>query len=160
MSQFFDKSFKQAAGLGAVAGLRATMAPAIISHYLSSKNSSGLENSILKFIQSPVSPFITKALSAFEITGDKIPGMADRTITPQLMARIASGAFAGAVVSKANGDNVLKGILVGGIAAVASTYASFYIRKYASKIPYVSDPVLGIAEDFIAMRSGNALMQL
>ena len=159
MKKPFDKTIKQAAGLGLIAGLRATIAPSIAAHYLSKQPSSSLAKSKLGFIQSPVTAIVTKALSAAEMSGDKLPNVPDRTIAPSLLARIASGALAGAIVSTANKDNVVKGIVIGGIAALASTYASFYLRKSISASSYLKEPWTGVVEDVLAIGSGVLIMR-
>jgi len=159
MANHRNTVLKQLIGIGAVAGMRATFAPAVVSHYLSNHPSSALANSKLSFIESPVTAVITKVLSVLEIAGDKAPSAPNRTAMPQILGRIASGAFAGAVISMANKENVIKGILIGGTSALAATFASFYIRQYIDKIPHVKDVATGAAEDIIALTSGILVMR-
>lgn len=149
----------QTIGLGAVAGMRATLAPAVASHYLSNHPNPALSRSALRFIQMPVTALITKLLSAAEITGDKLPDTPNRTIPPQLLARVASGAFVGAVIYKANKQNMVEGMLLGGASALAATFASFYVRKYADKLPFVKDSVAGAVEDFVALGTGISIIK-
>lgn len=146
------------AGLGAVAGMRTTIAPAVLSHFLSKNPKKALRKSNLSFMQSPTAAIITKVLSAAEITADKMPGAPNRTIFAQTLPRVLSGALVGAVLFQASKQNIVNGILIGGASALASTYASFYLRKLLNKVPYLKDPVLGAAEDVLAVRSGMSLM--
>src|SRR5438128_12692064 len=106
MKKSFDKTTKQALVLGLISGLRATIAPSIAAHYLSKQPNSTLGKSKLGFFQSPVTAVITKLLSAGEFTVDKLPGTPNRIIPPQVLARVASGALAGAIISTANKDDV------------------------------------------------------
>jgi uncharacterized membrane protein len=159
MKKSVDKTTKQALVLGLVSGLRATIALSVAAHYLSKHSNSGLAKSRLGFIQSPVTSIITKVFSAAEITGDKLPGIPDRIKAAGLLPRIASGALAGAIVSTANKDNVAKGVLIGGMAALASTYASFYLRKNISSSSYLTEPWAGAVEDVLAIGSGVLLMR-
>lgn len=159
MKKSFDKTTKQALVLGLISGLRTTIAPSIAAHYLSKQPNSFLAKSRLGFIQAPVTAIITKVLSAAEITTDKLPNTPDRIVAPQVLARIVSGAFAGAIVSTANKDNVAKGVLTGAGAALASTYASFYLRKSISSSSFIKEPWTGLLEDAVAIGSGVLLMR-
>lgn len=149
----------QTIGLGAVAGMRATMAPAVASHYLSNHPNPALSRSALRFIQLPVTAIITKLLSVAELTGDKIPDGPDRIVLPQVLARVASGAFVGATIFKANRQSVLEGMLLGGVSALAATYATFYARKYADKLPFVKEPFSGVVEDAVALGTGISILK-
>jgi len=149
----------QTIGLGAVAGMRATLAPAVASHYLSNHPNPALSRSSLRFIQLPVTAVITKLLSVAEITGDKLPNGPDRIILPQLLARVASGAFVGATIFKANRQSVVNGILIGGASALAATFISFYARKYADKLPFVKDQFAGVVEDAVALGTGISIIK-
>lgn len=152
-------AIKQAIGLGAVAGLRATVAPAVTSHFLSKHPSYAVSSSKLSFIQSPVTAMITKFLSAAEISGDKLPNGPDRIVLPQIAARVASGALVGATVFTANRQSAVKGMLIGGASALAATFVSFYARKYLDKIPHVQDIFVAVAEDALAVGSGVTLIK-
>jgi uncharacterized membrane protein len=149
----------QAIGLGAVSGMRATIAPAVASHYLSMHPNPALSRTALRFVQSPVTAIVTKLLTAAEITGDKIPGGPNRIILPQLAARIVSGAFVGATIFKANRQSIVQGMLLGGASALAATFASYYLRKYIDKLPHVKDQVTGAFEDALALGSGIAILK-
>ncbi|MBD1392700.1 DUF4126 family protein [Mucilaginibacter glaciei] len=151
--------FLQTIGLGAVAGMRATMAPAVASHYLSNHPDPALSRSSLRFIQLPVTAIVTKLLSVAEIAGDKIPNGPDRIILPQLLARVASGAFVGATIFKANRKSVFEGMILGGVSALAATYASFYARKYADKLPFLKEPFSGAVEDAVALGTGISILK-
>lgn len=149
---------KLAAGLGAVAGMRTTIAPAVVSHFLSNNPKKALGKSKLSFMQSSAASIITKVLSLAEITGDKLPAAPDRIVLQQTLPRVLSGAFVGAVLFQATKGSLAKGMLIGGASAFASTYVSFYIRKYLGNIPYLKDPILGAVEDVVAVRSGMSLL--
>ena len=148
----------QIIGLGVISGMRTTFAPALLSHYLSKEDNAALSKSKLSFMQSPVAAKITKVLSAGEIVGDKLPNTPNRIVAPQVMARAASGAFAGAVICAANGNSIAKGVLTGGCTALAATYGTFYLRKFIAENTFIKEPVTGIVEDAIAISTGVLLM--
>lgn len=154
-----NNAFKQAAGLGMVAGMRASIAPSVASHYLSRHKSKGLSHSKLSFIQKPLTSAFTKLLNAAELAGDKMPGTPNRIRPSQTFARVASGALVGAIIYRANSNGMAKGIFVGAASALASTYATFYLRQYLDRVPFIKDPVMGAIEDLVAISSGASVMK-
>lgn len=150
---------KQIIGISAVAGMRATFAPAIISHYYSRQNNAAIKNSNLAFMASPVTALVTKGLAVLEVIGDKLPSTPNRIAFPQILGRIGSGAFAGAVLCKAQNKSIFKGILLGGASALASSFAAFYLRGYIDTLPHVKDIETGAAEDVAALVTGVMLMR-
>jgi uncharacterized membrane protein len=153
------KIIAKAIGLGAVAGMRATVAPAAISYFLSKHPSRALGRSKLSFLQSPVTAIVTRVLSGAEILGDKNPKGPNRIVFPQVAARVASGALAGAGLFRANKAGIAKGLVLGGASALAVTFASFYLRKYVDKKLHAKDSIVGIVEDLISIGSGWAIMK-
>lgn len=149
----------RAIGLGAVAGMRATVAPTVLSYFLNKHPSKALAKSGLGFIQSPVTGIITKILTGAELLGDKLPNGPNRTVFPQVAVRVASGAFAGASLYKANKEEVAKGLILGGASALAVTFATFYLRKYVDKKLHAKDSIVGGIEDLISLASGWAIMK-
>ncbi|OOQ59224.1 DUF4126 family protein [Mucilaginibacter pedocola] len=149
----------QAVGLGAVAGMRAAMAPMITSHYLNTHPNPALSRTSLRFIQLPLTAAITKMLSAAELTGDKLPSTANRIEPAQLLARVASGAFVGATIFKANKLSAIDGILIGGASALVASFASFYLRKAADALPFANEPMTGAVEDAVALGTGVAVIK-
>lgn len=154
-----DKTLFQIAGLGIISGMRATFAAATIAHFFSNRHNKALSKSKLHFIQSPSAAIVTKILSAAEITTDKLPNTPDRIVAPQVMARVAAGAFAGAVITTANKDSIAKGILIGGITALAATFGTYYLRKYVGESTVIKEPVTGALEDILAVTGGVLLMK-
>lgn len=153
------KIIAKAIGLGAVAGMRATVAPTIISYFLSKHPSKALGKSKLSFLQSPVTAIITKVLTAAEIVGDKRPNGPNRIIFPQVAARVASGALAGAGLFRANKAGIAKGLMLGGASALAVTFGSYYLRRYVDKKTHTKDSIIGTIEDLISLGSGWAIMK-
>jgi uncharacterized membrane protein len=76
-----------------------------------------------------------------------------------LLARVASGAFVGATIFKANRQSVVNGILIGGASALAATFISFYARKYADKLSFVKDQFAGVVEDAVALGTGISIIK-
>lgn len=154
-----QKTLTQIIGLGIISGMRATFASAVMSHYLSKEHNVALSKSKLGFMQSPVTATVTKLLSTGEIVGDKLPNIPNRIGAPPLMARVAAGAFAGAVICTANKDSIAKGIFIGGATALAATFGAYYLRKYVSENTFIKEPATGSVEDSIAIGTGALLMR-
>ena len=149
--------FWQVIGLGALAGMRSASAPVIVSHILSHHQSKKLDHSPLRFIQSKNVALALKILAIGEIIGDKLLSAPNRIKPAALAFRMLSGAVAGASVYKATGGKVAMGALIGGTAAFASTFGSYFLRKDAVKTSHVIDPIVGAIEDALVIGSGVEL---
>lgn len=152
-----SKPFWQALSLGALSGMRSTAAPAITSHILSHHHSDSLAHTPLSFMQSEKVAGALKLLAATELIGDKIPGAPDRIKPSSVALRSLMGALSGASIYKANGDNAYVGALLGGSAALASTFVSFYLRRSTVKNTTVIDPIIGSLEDALVFGAGASL---
>ncbi|MDR3680451.1 MAG: DUF4126 family protein [Flavipsychrobacter sp.] len=152
--------FSQALSVGALAGMRATAAPLIVSHILSQSHSYELEDSPLDFMQSKTTAAIFKFIALGEIVMDKLPSTPDRIKTSAVGGRIMSGALAGAALYKAHGGSIAAGALVGAAAAYASSFASFFLRKAVVDKCKIYDPIIGAVEDAIVVGLGVELCRM
>jgi uncharacterized membrane protein len=154
-----NNHYWKAIGLGALAGMRALTAPALLSHQLSKAEPALLENSPLRYLKSGPVALGLKLLAASELAGDKLPNMPDRTALPSLAVRAACGALVGAAIFTSSRDKALTGALVGGLAAVAGTYGSFYLRQALGEYGHVPNTIAGLMEDAVMLSSGIALVK-
>jgi uncharacterized membrane protein len=159
MTESFKKTLIKTVGLGNLAGIRSMAAPAIVFQHFNKHNSQNLADSKLGFAQSSSAALAASVLSALEVAGDKLPGVPDRIILPQVLGRVASGALVGAVLFQAEKEEWVKGAVIGGISALAATYVSFFARQFFGKIFAVKEPYAGALEDAIAFGGGSALMR-
>lgn len=130
------KDFAVIAGVSAIAGSRATFAPALLFP----------ENKVLSM------------MAAGEAYVDKLPGIGNRIESAGLIGRSISGAFAGAVVSKRKRRNMWLGALVGAAAACAGAYVTYYARKKFGQISGTPDPIAGLVEDVAMICLGSILL--
>ncbi|TWR31315.1 DUF4126 family protein [Mucilaginibacter pallidiroseus] len=151
-------SFLRAAGLGAVAGMRTFLAPAIISHFYSRHKSQNIEGSAVGFVQTIPTSKVFKVLAAGELIGDKMPMAPNRTEAPGLIGRIVTGVFTGATIYKADSKNALLGGLIGGTAAAAATFGCFFLRTTLNKKTALPNFVTGACEDALAITLGAKLI--
>ncbi|MEZ2337988.1 DUF4126 family protein [Mucilaginibacter sp. RCC_168] len=147
----------QVIGLGTLAGMRTSSAPVIASHILSHHQSKSLEQSNFKFMQSTGVANTLKVMALSELAVDKLPVTPNRIKPFSVLARSLSGALAGASIYKATGNNAFIGAVIGGSAALVSTFGSFYLRKSVVKASHLVDPIVGAIEDALVIGSGVGL---
>ena len=153
-----SKPFWQVFSLGILAGMRTTSAPLIASHILSRHQSKSLAKSPLSFMQSGYVAAGMKVLGAGELVGDKLPGTPNRINAGGVIGRCLSGSLAGACIYKASGNNALTGALLGSVAALGSTFGSYYLRKFAVDKTHIFDPYVGAIEDALVIGAGAGLI--
>jgi uncharacterized membrane protein len=149
----------KAIGLGATAGIRSLAAPVLLSQELSKLSPLQLQNTPLRYLQSGPLAMGLKLLAATELASDKLPQMPDRTTLPSLVARTTSGALVGAALFTVSRDKALTGALVGGLAALAATYGSFYLRRALHQYGKVPNITAGLLEDAVLVSSGLAMVK-
>ncbi len=159
MALQITKPFWQALSIGALAGMRAVVAPAIAAHILSKHPSAELADSPLNFMQSEKVADALKLLSITEFVGDKLPGTPNRIEPMGISMRAITGAVSGASFYKAGGGKPAVGALLGGSAAIASTLASYFIRKSVVKHSTIIDPIAGSLEDALVVGAGLVLAE-
>ncbi|MBT9391547.1 DUF4126 family protein [Hymenobacter sp. NST-14] len=147
----------QTVGLGALAGFRSMTAPALLSSNLLTYHPQALAGSPLGYLQKPWVAHGLKMLAAGEMVSDKLPQMPDRISPTALLGRAAAGALVGATLFKVNHDKTLNGAVLGGLAAVAGSYLSFFLRKQATLQSGLPGQLVGGLEDLLTMGSGLAL---
>jgi uncharacterized membrane protein len=145
--------YTAAATLGAVSGMRSMMAPAVIS-WAARRSGLDLESTPFSAFKGPGIGRTAAALALGEIVADKMPFTPNRTDSTALLARAVSGAAAGAAIFKSRRHNMFIGAAIGAAAAVGTAYATYYLRKKAARHFEVSDRVVALAEDGIALSAG------
>jgi len=150
-------AFKQAAGLGIIAGMRTFSAPVVVSHVYSRHPSKQLKGTPAQFMQTIATSKVFKVLAAGELVGDKMPAAPNRTSTGGLIGRFLSGALCGATVYRANYQQPVIGGIIGGTAAIGSAFGCMFLRMAVGKRTGLPDPVVGAIEDAIVIATGTAL---
>jgi uncharacterized membrane protein len=148
-----------AAGIGAVAGLRSMTAPAAVTWATHERwiSSPGRR---FRFLKRNSAASVVTALALGELIADKLPFTPNRTAPPGLAARILSGAACAAALSASYGSGkkfVASTAVVGGLAAVAGAFIGMTARQKLRQQLHVSDTVIAVAEDGVAIGSGLLL---
>lgn len=146
-----------AIGIGAIAGLRSFTAPAAVS-WAAYARTLALRHSGLKFLKSPVSRNIALALAAGELIADKLPSTPNRTNPGPLAARIVSGALCGAAIYSSGKQPIAIGALLGGVGAVAGSFAGYDVRRRLGRQIAVPDAALALFEDVLAIGGGASIV--
>lgn len=147
--------YSKAASLGAVAGLRAFAAPALLNYFVTHGENSQLNSN---YLSSPKISAAINLLAAGELIGDKMPFTPNRTELPGLIARIVSGAFVGGSICAARRKDFWAGATIGAVSAVAAAYAGQHIRQKIADESGIPSAFLGAVEDATAIGIGvNAL---
>ena len=154
MNQTHLKAF----GLGVVAGMRALIAPALLSHKLVRTYPTKQPGRPIHYLAMPPASLALKVLAGGEIIGDKLPNVPDRTIPVQFAARVASGATCGGFLSQAEGADIPAGVVAGGIGTVVGTLAFYHLRQWLHHGLGLPDPVVALAEDALAISLGWSIV--
>lgn len=154
-----NSHYWKAIGLGAIAGVRSMSAPVLLNEELNKIDRKHLEKSPLRYLQAAPVAAGLKFLAASELAGDKLPQMPDRTNLPSLAVRTLSGALVGAALFTARRDSAATGALLGGLAALAATYGSFYLRAALHRYGKVPNATAGLMEDAMMLSSGLIMVK-
>ena len=146
-----------AIGIGAVAGLRALTAPAVLA-WAAKRRWIRLGNSpFATIISAKASKSITD-LAVSELIADKLPFTPSRLKAGPLATRIVSGAVCGVTIYGVVKRPLMEGAVLGGVGAIAGAFAGYHMRKRLSR----DMPDLGVAalEDALAIGGGLLITAL
>jgi len=104
---------------GLVAGLRAMLAPAIVS-WFARAGVLAVAGTPLAFMGYKYTALILTILALTELVVDKLPSTASRKAPPGFIARIVTGGLAGATIGAA-GNSLVVSLILGVVGAVAGT---------------------------------------
>jgi uncharacterized membrane protein len=134
--------------IGVIAGLRALMAPTIVA-WGAGLGWFSLAGTSLNFMSHPVTRYILSFLALGELVNDKLPKTPSRTVPPQFITRVVTGAFSGAVLG-ASRDSLVGGLIAGAIGAVAGTLGGSAVRTALAKMAGKDLPI-ALLEDAVAI---------
>ena len=155
-----DKITRQIIGVGAIAGLRTMSALALTAAHLRQHRPRSLNNTPLQWLTSDSAVSATKLLAAGEMTADKLPEIPARIEAGPLFGRALTGALAGYILSVAYGEPGERGALLGGVAAVTSAFAGYYLRRALVETVSLPDPMVALLEDLLVIGAGTRLLDV
>jgi uncharacterized membrane protein len=141
--------------IGVVAGLRAFTAPAVLAwaaflHWIN------LSGTWASWMGHWATVAVLTVLALAELVSDKMPTLPSRKSAPQFLVRIASGAFAGAVLGTAWGYR-WGSLGAGMIGAVLGTLGGYAARTALVASNEGRDRPIALSEDVVAVIAGIAV---
>jgi uncharacterized membrane protein len=137
--------------IGIIAGLRAVLAPALVS-WAAGLGWLNLEGTSLHFFSSAIARWLFSLGALGELVNDKLPKTPSRKIPPQFITRVVTGALSGAAIGAAR-QSLMGGLLAGAIGAVAGTLGGAAFRGWLSRTVN-NDLPAALLEDAIAIFGG------
>lgn len=141
--------------IGIVAGLRAMMAPAVVS-LAASYRMPDLANSWLAWLGYRFTPWILIAAAAAELVTDQLPSTPSRKVPVQFGTRIVTGGLAGAALAVPAGASIA-GLVAGAVGAVAGTLGGAAART-AMAAMFRSDRLAAVLEDVVAIAAAIVIV--
>ena len=152
-----DQILLKSAALGAVAGMRSMAAPALLSHELAEHGPDRGDGPIERLLSSEGVSRVLAVFAGGEMLADKAPFIPDRTSALPLIGRAVMGSLTAATYAAHRRHPVLMPAAVGAASAIASTFASYHLRRYVSEQLEVPDRLIGLVEDAIVVGLSRSL---
>jgi uncharacterized membrane protein len=140
--------------LGAAAGLRAMMAPALVSRALT-KGGGPADGLAARVLASPVAAALLPVFAGLELLADKLPMTPPRIAPGALVARVVSGAWAASAAAGGQRRR-LAPALIGAASAIAAAFAGYHLRRWVGRRTGLPDALVAVAEDAVAVALGRA----
>jgi len=141
--------------IGVVAGLRAFTAPAVLA-WAAIMQWINLSGTWASWMGHWATVAVLTVLAGAELVSDKMPTLPSRKSAPQFLVRIATGAFAGAVLGTAWGYR-WGGLGAGMIGAVLGTLGGYGVRTALVRANGGRDRPVALGEDVLAVIAGVAV---
>ncbi|WNZ62531.1 DUF1990 family protein [Myxococcus sp. MxC21-1] len=148
----------RALGLGVLAGMRSMSAPALASRWLT-KTQPDSEDRLARTLAHPWTPRVLGLLAVGELVADKLPMAPPRVAAVPLTGRMLSGALAAAsVTTERQRGGRLAAAALGALAALASSWAFYSLRRTATKKLGVPDMAVALTEDALLAGLASRLL--
>ncbi|MEI7915089.1 MAG: DUF4126 family protein [Mycobacteriaceae bacterium] len=144
--------------IGVVAGLRTFTAPAVLA-WAAALHWINLNGTWASWMGHWATVAVLTVVAVVELISDKMPTLPSRKSAPQFLARIASGAFSGAVLGTAWGYK-WGSLGAGMIGAVLGTIGGYEARTRLVAATGGKDRSVALGEDVIAAAAGIAVAYL
>ena len=143
--------------IGAVAGLRALTAPAVVA-WAAMLDWINLDGTWVQWLGHPITVAVLTVLALGELVTDQLPKTPSRLVPVQFITRLITGGFAGAALATAWGYP-FGGLGAGLIGAVLGTLGGYQLRRKLSDREGLDLPV-ALTEDVVAVLGGFAIAAL
>jgi uncharacterized membrane protein len=144
-----------AAAAGALCGMRSMNLAAALALKLS--KSANPRGTMSRALAGPVAAAVLPVLAAGELAADKTSMVPARTELPSLIGRVGMAKLCAVIIAEQRGETMTIPAMVAGTVALASTYASYHIRRIMSQKVGIPDAFTALAEDAVVVSSSLAL---
>ncbi len=138
--------------IGVIAGLRAMTAPAVVA-WGAMLGWIDVTDKWSEWVAHPITVTVLTILLVGELVTDQLPKTPSRKVPPQFVARLLSGAFAGAVIGSAF-FHTFSSIGAGIVGAVLGTLGGAELRTRAAAASNGNDRPGAFGEDALAVGGG------
>lgn len=149
-----------AATFGALSGMRSMSGPTLLAVRSvvagAQPSAAPAENGLAR----PGTALAFGLLALGEMVADKTPWLPPRVAPPSVAGRIASGALCGGLHARRWRQRAWAPALVGGLAALATTFVAYNVRQRTSERFGISTVLLGIVEDAVVIAAASALFRV
>ena len=142
-------------GLGIVAGLR-SMTPVAVVAWAARLGHLELAGTPLAWLGSGVAAWLFGAAAVGELIADKLPFTPNRTAVGPFVARLLTGALAGATLAAGHGGSIAGCAVAGAAGAVVGTFGGYRARTGLVRALGTPDYVVALMEDTVAV--GGAIL--
>ena len=141
-----------ALSIGVIAGLRAMTAPAVVA-WGAMLGWVGVSDKWSEWMSHPITVVVLTIFLLGELVTDQLPMTPSRKVAPQFVARLISGAFAGAVIGSAVFHTFI-GLGAGILGAVLGTLGGAALRSRVADANNGNDRPGAFGEDVLAVGGG------
>jgi uncharacterized membrane protein len=141
--------------IGVIAGLRAMMAPAIVS-WAAQRGWIDVSATWFAFLAYRWTPWVFTIAAVAELVTDQLPSTPSRKVPPQFGARVVMGGLSGAAIAAHSGAWIA-GLIVGALGAVIGTFGGAAARTTMAK-SFKSDRPAALIEDAVAIIGALAIV--
>lgn len=150
--------------IGVVAGLRALAAPAVVA-WAGALGWLNFDGTWAQWVAHPITVAVLTILALGELVTDQLPSTPSRKVPMQFGARLATGAFSGAVLASGAVLNPTAWVVVGAIGAALIGAVIGTLGGAAARTRLVAtngghDLPVALVEDAIAIIGGFAVVAL
>jgi uncharacterized membrane protein len=145
-------TYSRAALLGVVAGMRSQLPLALLA--LAKPGACGERALALPWLHAPAAQWMTTLAALGELIGDKLPTTPSRLDPAPLAGRFLFGGLAGGIVAREAGRSPATGALLGAAGAGVGAFTGYHLRAALATSTPIPDPLLGAAEDGVALALG------
>ncbi len=149
-----------AAAFGTLTGMRSVSGPALLAARSVVAGAQPGAGPAERWLANPGIALALGVLALGEMVADKTPWIPPRIAPPSVAARIAVGAACGGVQARRWRQRGWAPALVGGLAALGSTFAAYSVRQRTSERFGISTVLLGMLEDAIVIAGASTVYRV